>query len=52
MVLIHSQGQGLCLECHERFRGGDEAAWLERHLGPDGCSAAGDADVPVSGPRS
>lgn len=52
MVLIHAQGECLCLECQERFRGDDEAAWLARHLGPDGCTAAARQTPPVSGPRS
>jgi hypothetical protein len=51
MVLIQARGQGLCLECHERFRGGDEAQWLARHLGPDGCAVGGQQE-PVSAPRS
>lgn len=38
MVLVNeAQGYRVCLECHEVLEGGDEEAWLQVHLGPNGC---------------
>jgi hypothetical protein len=48
MVVIHAQGQRVCLECLERFDGGDENRWLARHLGPHGCGSSGSAEAPVT----
>lgn len=41
MVLVNeAQGYRICLECHDVLEQGDEEAWLQVHLGPNGCEAA------------
>lgn len=38
MVLVNeAQGYRVCLECHDVLEGGDQEAWLQVHLGPNGC---------------